>query len=129
MELAPETWEANLAMGHSLWARSFLFGDDLDAAIPYLEKGLELNPSHGPAYSWLSSVQRSKGDYESGHATVEEGIRIAPLDRILLGSIANSYIYLDRFEEAEKTIERLMDIAPDNLPVLQTNLKTKGGRS
>jgi len=128
MELAPDSWEANLAMGHNLWIKSVLFGDDLDEAIPYLKKGLELNPSHGPAYSWLSSVQKRKGDYEAGHATLEVGIKIAPLDRILLGSIANSYTYLDRFEEAEKTIERLMEIAPAMALNRAATLATRQGR-
>jgi TolB-like protein len=128
MELAPDTWEANLAMGYNLWSKSNLFGNDLDEAIPYLRKGLELNPSYGPAYSWLSSVQRIKGDYEGGNATLEEGIKVAPLDRVLLGSIANSYIYLDRFEEAEKTIERLMDIAPEMALNRAATLATRQGR-
>lgn len=128
MELAPDSWEANLAKGQNLWAKSALFGDDLDAAIPYLEKGLELNPSYGPGYSWLSSVQRWKGDYEGSHATLEEGIKVAPLDRVLLGSIANSYTYLDRFDEAEKTIERLMDIAPAMALNRAATLATRQGR-
>ena len=128
MELAPDTWEANLAMGYNLWSKSNLFGNDLDEAIPYLRKGLELNPSYGPAYSWLSSVQRIKGDYEGGNATLEVGIKVAPLDRVLLGSIATSYIYLDRFEEAEKTIERLMDIAPEMALNRAATLATRQGR-
>ncbi len=128
MELAPDTWEANLAMGLNLWTRSILFGDDLDNAIPYLEKGLELNPSYGPTYSWLSGMQRRKGDYEGGHATLEAGLKVAPLDRVLLGSIANSYIYQDRFDEAEKAIERLMDIAPEMALQHAATLATRQGR-
>ncbi len=128
MELAPDTWEANLAMGHNLWTKSSLFGDDLDEAIPYLERGLELNPSHGPAYSWLASVQGIKGDYEGRHAILEAGIKVAPLDRVLLGSIATSYIYLDRFEEAEKTIDRLMDISPAMALNRAATLATRQGR-
>jgi len=128
MELAPDSWEANLAMGQQLWGKSYLFGGDLDEAIPYLKKGLELNPSYGPAYSWLANVQRIKGDYEDGHATLEAGIKVAPLDRVLLGSVANSYIYQDRFEEAEKTIERLMDIAPAMALNRAATLATRQGR-
>ena len=128
MELAPDTWEANLAMGYTLWTKSNLFGDDLDEAIPYLERGLELNPSYGPAYSWLASVQRWKGDYEGQHTILEAGIKVAPLDRVLLGSIATSYIYLDRFEEAQKTIDRLMDISPAMALNRAATLATRQGR-
>jgi tetratricopeptide (TPR) repeat protein len=59
---------------------------------------------------------------------LEEGIKVAPLDRVLLGSIATSYIYLDRFEEAEKTIERLMDIAPEMALNRAATLATRQGR-
>jgi tetratricopeptide (TPR) repeat protein len=45
-----------------------------------------------------------------------------------LGSIASSYIYLDRFDEAEKTIERLMDIAPEMALQHAATLATRQGR-
>ena len=128
LELAPETWEANLAMGYVLWMRSRLFGDDLDAAIPYLERALELNPSHGPVYSWLASVRGEKGDWQGRIAILEAGIEVAPLDRILLGSVANAYIYLDRFAEAQKAIDRLMEISPAMALNRTATLATRQGR-
>ena len=127
-ELAPDTWEANLAMGYVLWMRSRLYGDDVDEAIPYLERALELNPSHGPAYSWLASVQGMKGDWQGRIAILEAGIQVAPIDRILLGSIANAYIYLDRFAEAEKAIDRLMDISPAMALNRAATLATRQGQ-
>jgi TolB-like protein len=127
-DLAPDTWEANLAMGYILSMKSRLFGDDVDNAIPYLEKGLELNPSHGPAYVWLAGLQSLKGDWAGRHAILEAGLMIAPLDRILLGAIANSYIYLDRFDEAQKVIDRLMDLSPAMALNRAATLATRQGR-
>ena len=110
--LSPESWEANVAMGRMLSARGDIFGTDYNEAIPYMEKALALNPSYGPAYVWLGQLQGDRGDYAGRHRILEAGIKVAPLDNVLLYDIATSYNYQDRFDEAQKVIDRLMTITP-----------------
>jgi tetratricopeptide (TPR) repeat protein len=126
--LSPNSWEANMAMGRMLSARGALFGTDYDEAVPYMEKTLELNPSYGPAYAWMAELQSARGDYVGRHKILEAGIKVAPLDNALLYDIAHSYIYQDRFDEAQKIIDRLTTITPSWALNATATLATRQGR-
>ncbi len=126
--LSPNAWETNWAMGRMLSAQASIFGTDYDDVIPYLEKTLELNPSYGPVYVSMAGLQSTRGDFVERHKTLEAGIKVAPLDNVLLYNIANSYTYQDRFQEAQKIIDRLMKITPSWALNATATLATRQGR-
>jgi TolB-like protein len=129
MELDPDGWEANLAMGYQIWLESGpKDAVKLEDAIPYLEKALELNPSYGTTYAWLAGVMRSGGDIDGSLETLEAGIEVAPLDRILLNHLSGGYIRRGRYEEAQAIIDRLMNVAPSMAFDRMAHLATAQGR-
>lgn len=113
-ELAPESWEANLAMGYNFWLSS-LIGDPvrrIREAIKYFNRAIALNPSYGTAYAWLSRQQENLALYEEQLATLEASLRVDPLARIPLNNLSEQYALRGRFKDSLLLVERLNTIDP-----------------
>ena len=113
---------------NALWARGFALIDlqQVDAAVPFLERAVALSPSHphylselGYAYQAQKKWQLSYDTYQraaDGAALEDEGQRKKSLRRAWFG-MGYDLIELGKLDEAEKVLARCLELTPDDQKV------------
>ncbi|KRC82153.1 tetratricopeptide repeat protein [Sphingomonas sp. Root241] len=113
---------------NALWARGFALIDlqQVDAAVPFLERAVALSPSHphylselGYAYQVQKKWQLSYDMYQraaAGAALEDEGQRKKSLRRAWFGMGFN-LIELGKLDEAEKVLAKCLELTPDDQKV------------
>jgi adenylate cyclase len=99
---------------YSLLSQISLMKKDMENAILYGEKAIELNPNDAGCYLTLGMVLRNAGRYEEAIKSLETALRLAPLRPIVyVNNLAASYIGTKQYDKAillwNETIERNPD--------------------
>jgi TolB-like protein len=88
----------NLVMGRAAWLTG-----DLDAALPWLDRAIELNPNYAQGKYSSAWTRTLLGEGATGRALVDAATALSPLDPLLYGMLgvrAFSHIVLDEPAEA-----------------------------
>ncbi len=78
VELDPLDPFANLTMGRSFWLRQ-----ELDAALPWLERATEISPNYAKGHYSQALVQILAGATQDGVPHVERAMALSPIDPLL----------------------------------------------
>jgi len=109
MELAPESPWPHHALGmyhyhvhkeYGLAAEAFAAADRLRPDLPEVLKGLAL-------------VQRRWGKWEESTGNLEKAVRLSPRDESLLVSLGANYLFVRRYPEALRAVDRCLEVRPD----------------
>ena len=109
IELAP-----NGAMVHGLLGMTLSYAGKPDEAIGYLKKGIRLNPF--PAYWYFLHLSRCyilKGQYEDALTTTKKALNRSPDALYNHNQLAIIYALLDRQEEADAAVKKVLELAPN----------------
>jgi TolB-like protein/DNA-binding winged helix-turn-helix (wHTH) protein/Flp pilus assembly protein TadD len=109
--LQPHLGEAVLAKG--FYHYSCL--KDYDTALRYFEQARELLPNSSRIPESLAYVTRRQGKWDRSETYFNEAERLDPRNVSLLTQHALSYKDCRRFPEAQRKLEQILDIAPDDL--------------
>jgi TolB-like protein/Tfp pilus assembly protein PilF len=109
LELDDQLGEAYAALGalKSQW-------NDVDGAIPALERALELDPNYAPAYIWYGITLRFMDRFEEATNIFLKGLELDPLSITLRVNAALAEGSLGRFDEMRAQIERAIEIDPQS---------------
>jgi TolB-like protein/Tfp pilus assembly protein PilF len=108
LQLQPDLPEAHLAMGFS-----YYYGDNnYDAAQKEFEIARRGLPNESEVYLALGAIQRRQGKWAESTANLEKSASLNPKDSWPLQQLANNYQVLRNFDEANKTIDRGLQIDP-----------------
>jgi TolB-like protein len=94
----------NLVMGRTYW-----LSGDLEGALPWLDRAIELNPNYAQAKYSRAWTETMLGFGADGQANAEAAIALSPLDPLLYGMLgvkAFAQIVLDQPAEAARWAER-----------------------
>jgi len=99
---------------YSLLSQISLLKKDMDNAILYGEKAIELNPNNAGCYLTMGMVYRNAGRYEEAIKNLETALQLAPLRPIVyVNNLAASYLGTKQYDKAillwNETIERNPD--------------------
>lgn len=86
-------------------------------AVETYQKALDLAPSSQFAMS-LGAAQWQAGDKDGSLATYKKWLKESPLDAAVLFHLANSYLLLNRLDEAKSGFTKVVELSPDNALVL-----------
>src|SRR5438445_2496437 len=114
--LQPNLGEAVLAKGHYYYACL----KDYDTAEHYFEQARQLLPNSSELPTLLAYVTRRRGQWDRSEQYFNEAERLDPRNPSLLSEHAFSYIHLARFEEAERKLDQILDVIPDDLDTIAT---------
>lgn len=89
-------------------------GKDLDVAIKYYQKCIDLEYKGGRTYYDVAKLQQEKGDVDGALATLNEGLKKYPEDQTLLTSSINIYLKEDRVDEALANLNSAIENDPNN---------------
>src|SRR5947207_7106415 len=111
LQLQPDLPEAHLAMGFS-----YYYGDNnYDAAQKEFEIARRGLPNESEVYLALGAIQRRQGKWAESTVNLEKSASLNPKDSWPLQQLANNYQVLRNFDEANKTIDRGLQINPTDV--------------
>lgn len=114
LSLQPNLGEALLAKGFYHYACL----KDYDTAVQYLEKARKFLPNSSRIPESLAYVERRRGQWERSEAHLIEAERLDPRNVSLLSGYATNYVCLRRFPEAQRKLDQVLDIIPDDADTL-----------
>src|SRR6266480_1982124 len=116
LTLQPNLGEAVLAKG----AYYYFCLKDYDSAVRYFEQARQFLPNSSRIPESLAYVARRRGQWDRSEAYFIEAERLDPRNVYLLTQHAYSYICLRRFPEAQRKLDQILNITPDDVDTLAT---------
>jgi TolB-like protein/Tfp pilus assembly protein PilF len=105
--------QPNLPEGHLALGFFYYYGDrDYERALAEFEIAKRDLPNDAQAYMAIGAIQRRQGKWAESNANMEKAAALDPKNATILINLAYNYLALRNFEEAEKTIDRAIAIAP-----------------
>jgi TolB-like protein/class 3 adenylate cyclase/Flp pilus assembly protein TadD len=106
--LRPDSGEAHLAR-----AKHFYWGYlDYDRARAELELAKKSLPNDPLPFLLVGYIDRRQGRWDESTKNIERAIELDPQNANILTQIANSYLHLRRYADAEKALDRAILITP-----------------
>jgi len=105
--------QPNLPEGHLALGFSYYYGDrDYERALAEFEIAKRDLPNEADAYMAIGAIQRRQGKWSESNANMEKAAALDPKNVSILINLAFNYLALRDFEQADKTIDRAIAIAP-----------------
>ncbi len=109
LQLQPDLPEAHLAMGFS----HYYLDNNYGAALKEFEIAQHGLPNESEAYLALGAIQRRQGKWEESNASLEKAAALSPKEPWILQNLALNYVMLRRFDAANRTVDRALQMDPD----------------
>jgi TolB-like protein/class 3 adenylate cyclase/Tfp pilus assembly protein PilF len=116
LTLKPDLGEAFLAKGFYHYACL----KDYDTAVHYFEQARQVLPNSSQVPELLAYLTRRRGQWEQSELYFKQAELLDPRNPGLLAQHAFSYIHLRNFSEAERKLDEILDITPDDLDTVAT---------
>jgi TolB-like protein/Flp pilus assembly protein TadD len=109
VELQPHLPEARMAVGlYHYWGHR-----DYERALVELRTALRSAPGHADLHNYIGSVLRRQGKFDEGVREMEQALLLDPRNILTSANIARMYQLLRRYPEAERLLNRMLELAPD----------------
>jgi TolB-like protein/Flp pilus assembly protein TadD len=110
LRLQPDLPEGHLALGFA-----YYYGDrDYERALAEFEIAKRSLPNEAQIYLAIGSIQRRQGKWAESTANIEKAAALDPKNANILSNLAFSYMALRNFEAADKTLDRVVAVAPES---------------
>jgi TolB-like protein/Tfp pilus assembly protein PilF len=113
IELRPNAGETHLARGSHLY---YAFRD-YKGALSELEAARAGLPNDPRILELTAYILRRQGKHEEGLRALEQAVTLDPRNPFTLTQLAISYDYLRRYPEEKATLQRVLEITPDDVGV------------
>jgi serine/threonine-protein kinase len=114
LSLQPNLGEALHAKGYYYYACL----KDYDTAVSYFEQARQFLPNNGEIPASLAKVARRRGQWDRSESYYNEAERLDPRNAYLLTQHAITYVYLQRFPEALRKLDQVLEITPDDVDTI-----------
>lgn len=96
-------------------ARALIREGETDAARPFIEKALEIDPQLARARFFAAMIDKADGDYAKALENLEIARRQYPRDRVVLNQIGRILFLERRYQEAVDVLVRVIAIDPEDV--------------
>jgi tetratricopeptide (TPR) repeat protein len=96
-------------------ARSLIQEGQTEAAKPYIEKALAINPKLGRIHFFRAMVEKADGDYDAALASLRTTESMYPRDRVVLNQIGRILFLKREYSEAIAALERVCLVDPEDV--------------
>lgn len=103
-------------------ARALIQEGETDAAKPFIERALKIDPSLGRIYFFRAMIEKSDGDYDAALKSLERVEAQYPRDRVTLNQIARILFLKRDYAKAIGYLERVCDIDPEDVQMHYTSM-------
>jgi len=111
LRLQPGLPEGHLALGFFY----YYCDRDHERALAEFEMAKRGLPNEAAAYMAIGLIQRRQGKWTESTANLEKAAALDPKNPNILINLASTYLALRQFEAADKTLDRVIAIAPQSL--------------
>ena len=101
-------------------ARALIQEGEDDAAKPFIERALQIDPSLGRIYYFRALIEKTEGDYDAALHSLQRVEQQYPRDRVVLNQIARILFLKRQYREAIGYLERVCDIDPEDVQMHYT---------
>ena len=125
LTLAPDLPEAHVAVGlfHYYGFR------DYEPALTEFQRALELRPNYSLALQFVAFVHRRQGKWDRTLDELKKSIDQDPRDPYVQGGLAETYVFLRRWKEAEDTARHALTIDPHEATAMRMLLLSSLNRT
>jgi tetratricopeptide (TPR) repeat protein/nitrate/TMAO reductase-like tetraheme cytochrome c subunit len=96
-------------------ARALIQEGETDAAKPFIEKALKIDPGLGRVHFFQAMAQKADGDYDGALASLARVAALYPRDRVVQNQIGRLHFLKREFAQAVEAFERVLAIDPEDL--------------
>src|SRR5262249_515638 len=123
--LAPDLAEAHVALGlfHYYGFREY------DRALTEFQRALELRPNYSLALQFVAFVHRRQGEWDRAVDELKKSIDQDPRDPYVQGGLAETYVFLRNWREAEDTARHALTIDPHEATAMRMFLLSSPTRT
>jgi tetratricopeptide (TPR) repeat protein len=101
-------------------ARALIQEGETDAAKPYLQKALEIDPKLARIYYFRALTEKADGEYDAALVSLRTVESMYPRDRVVLNQIATILFRKRQYAEALKALQRVCLVDPEDLQMHYT---------
>jgi Tfp pilus assembly protein PilF len=101
-------------------ARALIQEGETDAAKPFLDKALQIDPSLGRIYYFRALVEKADGNYDAALKSLHRVDSQYPRDRVVLNQIARILFLKRQYAPALGYLLRVCDIDPEDVQMHYT---------
>ncbi len=112
--------EPDYADGWVNVARALIQEGETDAAKPYIQKALEINPKLGRTHFFKAMIEKADGDYDGAIASLRTVETMYPRDRVVLNQLARMMFLKREYAEAVKVLDRVCLVDPEDVQMHYT---------
>jgi len=112
--------EPNYADAWLNTARALIQEGETDAAKPYIEKALQLNPSLGRTYYFRALIEKTEGRYDEALASLAKVEEQYPRDRVVLNQIARILLLKRQYAKALEYCRRVCEVDTEDVQMHYT---------
>ena len=106
--LRPDSGEAHLALAKHLYWGYF----DYDRARRELDLAKKSLPNESLVFALTGYIDRRQGRWEESTKNLERAAELDPLNIVVLQQLANTYLCLRRYADAERVLDRAIAVDP-----------------
>ncbi|MGA2721902.1 MAG: tetratricopeptide repeat protein [Bryobacteraceae bacterium] len=96
-------------------ARTLIQEGETEAARPFVEKALALDPALARGHFFLAMVQKAAGDYDGAIRSLQETARQYPRDRVTTNQLGRILFLQRRYKDAVAALEKTLDVDPEDV--------------
>ncbi|MGD8680200.1 MAG: tetratricopeptide repeat protein, partial [Lysobacterales bacterium] len=135
LEIEQEATERALALDDRL-GEAYLglagiheFHQQFDEAEVAYRKAIELSPGYATTYHWYGNfLSRTPSRLQEAVAMLEKALELDPLSSIVQSNLADRYIEMGRYDDAEHQLDQLYEMDPGFTPAFTTRAELAAQR-
>ncbi|HXA50470.1 MAG TPA: tetratricopeptide repeat protein, partial [Candidatus Acidoferrum sp.] len=101
-------------------ARTLIQEGETDAAKPYIERALSINPELGRIWFFKAAIERADGDYDGALRSLERTRAKYPRDRVVLNQIARILFLKRQYAAALEALRGVNAVDPEDVQLHYT---------
>jgi tetratricopeptide (TPR) repeat protein len=95
--------------------RALIQEGETEAAKPYVQKALEINPKLGRIWFFKALIQKADGDYDGALQSLRTVESAYPRDRVVLNQIGRILFLKRDYAQAVRVLERVLSVDPEDV--------------
>jgi Cytochrome c554 and c-prime/Tetratricopeptide repeat len=96
-------------------ARALIQEGETEAAKPYLQRALAINPRLGRIYFFKALTEKADGDYDAALASLGACVASYPRDRVVLNQIGRVLFLKRQYADAVAAFQKALTVDPEDL--------------
>ncbi len=96
-------------------ARALIQEGETDAAKPFIEKAMKINPELGRVHFFQAMAQKADGDYDGALASLKKAATTYPRDRVVQNQIGRLDFLKRDYGPAVEAFQRVLAIDPEDV--------------